>query len=248
MLKIVCVKIGQAYTHRDVNRLLRICKKYISIPFQFFCYTEDGTDLDKDVTVIPFVDNDIDVIVHNKLFLFSDYVEDALGDGDRVFFDLDMVFCDNIDHVVTHNNTHLTLIKAAWRTPVHKGFPQYQHDLNSSCMTWRRGHETKYIWEDYCDRMDLYQLMFHMGMDPYLYYVFYTNQLSTIKISTFPMGMFRSHLWGFDYKQNTPVEGSVNGRYEYDKVAEQALAHPIIVMNGPTTQEDHDKYDAIYSV
>jgi hypothetical protein len=87
-----------------------------------------------------------------------------------------------------------------------------------------------------------------MGMDPFLYYVFYSDKSSPIKISTFPLGIFRSHLWGFDYKKNTPIPGSVNGLYEYDKVAELALAHPIVVMNGATTQEDHDRYDVIYSV
>lgn len=244
MLNIICVKIGEKYDSSDVNRLLYICKKYCSIPFNFFCYTDNPLNLNSDIKVIDFVDNQISIIVHNKLFLFSDYIEDQIGEGPRLFFDIDIVFRSSIDKIARVCNEKLTVIKAVWRIPVHKNFPKLEHDLNSSCMSWIRSDQTKAIWEHYNSNKQQFCETYKNGMDPYLYYEFIEKGIT---INTFPLGLFRSHLFGLDVRLNDKRENSVNGVYRESKVAHLATSFPVIIMNGPTTAKQFKYYDNLYS-
>jgi len=114
-----------------------MCKKNITQPFGFFCYTDNSLEIIPEVQIIPFVDHNLEIIVHNKLFLFSQYVDQYLTNGDRVFFDLDIVIKSNIDDIVTNNQGDLTLIHSVWRKEYRRGFPIWHHMFNSSCMTWR---------------------------------------------------------------------------------------------------------------
>lgn len=247
MINVLCVKLGDAYDSKAVNRLLKITKKYLSVPFRFFCYTENSEGFDSEIITIPFQDNGIKIVVHNKLALFSNYVEDFVGDGDRLYFDLDMVFCSNLDSISRYCTDHLTLIDSAWRIPVHLGHPMYQHNLNSSCMTWKRSIHTYAIWNHYIENKQRIEQTFHMGMDPFLYYEFLINKNSPAPVSTFPHGLFMSHLWGVDVNINRKVEGSRNGKYASEDVLLYRKNFPVILLNGPTTERDQNDYDSIYS-
>ena len=53
MNHIVCVKWGHKYVPEYVNVLKRMCKRHITVPYQFHCFTENPKGLDPDINVIP---------------------------------------------------------------------------------------------------------------------------------------------------------------------------------------------------
>jgi hypothetical protein len=114
-LVIICVKLGNKYPSVMANNLYRMCVKNISQPFDFFCYTDDSSEILPEINVIPYIDHNLDIIVYNKLFLFSEWMDLHLPQGPRVFFDLDLVIKHNIDDIVLDNKGHLSVIHAAWR-------------------------------------------------------------------------------------------------------------------------------------
>ena len=220
-----------------------MCKKNITQPFEFFCYTDDPSNIEEQVNIIPFVDHNLDIIVHNKLFLFSEYVDRHIGKGDRVFFDLDIVIKSNIDHIVTYNKGEITLIKAVWRIENPRGFPLWHHLYNSSCMTWRSPENQK-VWEHYEKNKEFFLLKYHGGMDSFLSYE--QKQIKT-KIHNFPNTeeCFYSHIYGRIFHE------SELALEVYQKTAflcwpERFEKIPIVLLNGFTTKKDYETYRKYY--
>lgn len=91
-VNIICVKYGTKYTSDRVNRLLKMVKRNCSLPFSFYCMTENSIGLDSRVKVI---DLDISLDLESywwKMCLFNlDFKEPTL------FFDLDIVIQNNFD-------------------------------------------------------------------------------------------------------------------------------------------------------
>ena len=89
MVNIICVKWGTKYSADWVNRLLYMCSINISIPFNFYCYTDESSGLNKKVKIIPITTEDYYEGYWNKLCMFQ---EDFIDSGDiNLFFDLDIV-------------------------------------------------------------------------------------------------------------------------------------------------------------
>jgi hypothetical protein len=61
-LSILSVKIGPKYGSDMVNNLYMMCRKNISTPFKFFCYTDDRAGLLPEINVIDFVEYDFEVV------------------------------------------------------------------------------------------------------------------------------------------------------------------------------------------
>lgn len=240
MVNILCVKIGTKYDEVYVNNLFKACQRNISFPFQLYCYTDDPRGIDPNINIIPFIDNGIDIIVHNKLFLFSDYVSDFLQFDDCVFFDLDLIIKHNIDNIVTVRNNDVTVIHTQWRDSKHykeaKGFPDFFHTYNSSCMTWKKGIP-KYIWSHYDNNAELFQTQYYMGMDAFLFYEFGKQG----NIGTFPLGLFHTFMFRFDVRLRITEQNKTYEQYEELEQFNSDLTSkfPILLLNGPTTYDDY---------
>ena len=191
-MNIICVKIGTKYSAEYVNNLYVMCKKNITQEFNFFCYTEDAKNLRAEVTVIPFIDNNLTTIVHNKLFLFSRHIANILGaDTQCVFFDLDVLIKHNIDSIVATQQAALTILEAQWKS---KDWPQpiktdyANHNHNSSMMMWIP-QNNYHIWDNFNAQLSKFVLKYKGTMDAYLVHECNTNnQLAS--------GMCRSFLYG----------------------------------------------------
>lgn len=235
-MNVVCVKIGTKYGSELANRLYGMCKKNITHPFTFFCYTDDARDLHPDIKVIPYVEQHLDVIVFNKLYLFSKEMSAVFGDQQTVFFDLDIVIKYNIDHIVSiPAGSDLHVIKTVWRSirKPHMFHPYYMHNINSSCMIWRPGNTT-HIWEHFISDADRFMTVYHWGMDSYM---FYEHNIR----GTLPTDQFYSHYYGVDEKYMMEVINDQNV-VEMRKLKHITDPIPIVLMNGPTTDRDYDQY------
>lgn len=169
-----------------------MCKKNITQKINFFCYTEDAKNLRAEVTVIPYVDNNLATIVHNKLFLFSRHIANILGaDTQCVFFDLDVLIKHNIDSIVTKQQAALTVLEAQWKSkdwplPIKTDYANHNH--NSSMMMWIP-QNNYHVWDNFNAQLSKFVLKYKGTMDAYLVHECDTNnQLAS--------GMCLSFLYG----------------------------------------------------
>lgn len=245
-MNIICVKIGTKYSSEYVNNLFTMCKKNITKPFKFYCYTDDPVDVNPDINIIPFVDNHLDRIVFNKLFLFSEYVDSFLDGEKRVFFDLDIIIRENIDHIVETHNRDLTIIHAKWRDYSRQYFPFFEHPYNSSCLIWMPTAASRRVWEYFSKDPEAFMTKHHGGMDFFLYYE-YKNM--RIAIEYFPPMMFYSLKAGVDIEMNAaydPYNPKFKG-YSPTRMEHITKKIPVVLLNGNTTEADYRSFSQYYS-
>ena len=220
-----------------------MCKTHITLPFNFFCYTDDPKGIDGNVGVIDFVDHDFDIIVYNKLFMFSEHFDKQLPPGQRVFFDLDLIIKMNIDHVVTYQKGDLTLIDAQWREKHPHGYPSFHHPFNSSCMTWSSPN-TRSIWNHVSEDPEKFMAKYYWGMDSFM---FYEKDNINVDIQYFPHRQFYSFMYGVDFEENH-IHDPIHNGYRPSKFVDIVKKIPVVLFNGPTKPEDYLKmFDEFYA-
>lgn len=140
MINIVCLKWGTKYGPEYVNRLYLGIKRNSTVPFKFWCFTEDATGINKDVTIVglPFA-NKLDSW-WNKLNLFSRDTPFAIGD--RIFYvDLDTLITGNIDELLSVRSPKLVVLR-----DFYYGRAKTATLVGSGLMTWRHGKYC-HVWE-----------------------------------------------------------------------------------------------------
>ena len=182
---ICCVKWGDKFNHKHVNRLYKmVCKNYHD-DFTFVCHTENSIGIDPNIKIVPLN------LSHNlenwwwKLTLFKDAAEPS------IFLDLDVVIQNDITHFKNYcQEEMICLVKAYWK-PYELNLKPYQFDmdLNSSIMIWSGNcHD---VWDKFEQDQEYYMLKYN-GIDSYLYY----DQPD--KLLWIPKGEVYSRLYGID--------------------------------------------------
>jgi hypothetical protein len=220
-----------------------MCRKNLKQPFKFFCYTEDPTDIRPEVNIIPFVDHGLEIIVHNKLFLFSEYVDSFLTDDNRMYLDLDLIIKHPIDHIADNNVGELTTIRSSWREERERGTLLCYHMINSSCMTWKRGYTTK-IWEHFIRDPEHYTLKYFFGMDSFLSY---EADAMGINLHVFPERIFMSWIHGgidFHEQRYFSEKYHVNFHRKCPEVLDKVC---IILLNGTDTHKHYEGFEKYYT-
>lgn len=93
-VSILCVKTGSKYTEKDVKILYKMVKRNCTLPFIFYCLTDNACDLPDGVVGIK-VDQDLDLETYWwKICLF-----DLQWNENVLYLDLDIVIQNNIDYI-----------------------------------------------------------------------------------------------------------------------------------------------------
>jgi hypothetical protein len=213
---ISCVKWGDKFSSDHVNRLYDMCRGNYSNRFQFICHTDDPTGL---YPVIKVRELDQSHDLENwwwKLTLFDDHSWPTGKYGKHLFFDLDVVIQDNIDHLEQYtSHKKLTMIEAFWKDYVLKDLDM---NYNSSIMAWEG--DCSYLWRKFNKDPEYYKLKYN-GIDGFLYYECFSE------LKTFPRGIAYSRLFGIDESNNfKPINGNVPSRYFFDE------SYPVCIFNG----------------
>lgn len=192
MINVITVKFGPLYGPEYVNRVYKMVCRNLTIPFKFYCYTDDSTGLDDDI--IPIVETKWDLQgVWNKLALF----QPGLFEGKCLYFDLDIAIQNNIDCLAEYPvEKDLTWIRCWWKEKknidafqVINGHNHRNVKANSSVMLWHP-ENVVHIWEDFIDDSDFYMCSL-LGIDRFLMEKEYET-------SAFPKGWIYSRLAGID--------------------------------------------------
>ena len=196
MINIYTVKWGFKYGPEYVNRILQMCREYITQEFKFYCITEHPGDLDPEVIVIPIPENNYYEKWWNKLYLFDKNV--VRQKGEKLFLDLDIGIQHNIDCIVEYDpEDTLTFIRTRWHNMKQmkedtKEIPFRYTDLNSSVLRWNDKLDvnkiTKFVG-DYPGQMFFY----YRGLDN----LFGHQRERLLKIGHFPDSWAYSYNYGY---------------------------------------------------
>ena len=131
MNHVVCVKWGNKYIAKYVNVLYSMCKRNITVPFEFHCITDDVNGLDPNIKTIMLPKHPWIKTWWSKLWMFSN--EFPLK-GTILYFDLDIIIFNNVDNLLTHNPGKFHIIRDFNRCRI----KDWKHS-NSSVMRWEAG-------------------------------------------------------------------------------------------------------------
>ena len=184
---VVCVKWGNKFTPEHVNRLYRMAKKKISLPFNFYCYTENSEGLNQEIKIVP-LDESLDLKVWWwKLTLFK---KNDRPNGINLYLDLDVVIQNDIDEIFkSATKNKLTLIETIGlgididfeeEAMVNHYDPRTSPFYNSSIMVWYN-NENAYFYEKFISNSESY-IKIYSGIDRFFSYEFnqsFFNELFT---------------------------------------------------------------------
>lgn len=93
-LNVVTVKVDEGdgkYTAADVNRMYRMVKGNCSLPFTFYCVTNDSREIDYEIECIPLPDHGLKKWWHKMTIFNIDFPERP-----TIYFDLDVVIQNDV--------------------------------------------------------------------------------------------------------------------------------------------------------
>ncbi len=107
-VNVLCMKWGTKYDESYVNKLYRMVKRHLTLPFRFVCLTDNPKGIEEGIEIFPipdiktfsierknFFSKPIRDGAWKKLLTFSSPLYDLTGTA--LFLDLDLVIVDNID-------------------------------------------------------------------------------------------------------------------------------------------------------
>lgn len=206
---VLCVKWGDKFQSEHVNRLYKMAKKNISLPFNFYCWTEDSTGIDKEIKIVS-LDKNLDLKKWWwKLTLFK---KNELK-GINLFLDLDVVIQNNIDHLFKYaTKNKLTLIDRTIHPLLEKTYESKLSDhnkmtttnWNSSIMIWN-ANENEDLYKKFIKNINFYT-KFYAGIDRFFTYEISNSKFVGIKSKEYYMRTFSD-----DYNDNVE-KIKINGK------------------------------------
>ena len=165
-LAVVCVKWGSKYDAGYVNKLARAVKRHLSLPHEFFCFTEnakgvglgtggdgeggggggEGGDNDDYVRTRPLPDNGWGTWWAKPAVLFGPGLAAALGGGGApagrrvLYIDLDTVIVGSLDGIAAYPGPFALLSTTGF---ANEGF---DGGYNSSVVAFAAGWGTARVW------------------------------------------------------------------------------------------------------
>lgn len=138
MLNVVCLKHGTKYGPDYVNKLYNMIQRHLTVPHRFVCFTENRTGINDQIEIINLPNLPIQGWWY-KPYIFK---QGHFPEGDTVlYFDLDMVIVNNINHFVEFMSPQFVGLQDVGRV-----FRPGYNKLGSAVMRWpaNRYHD---IWD-----------------------------------------------------------------------------------------------------
>ena len=104
---VVCLKHGSKYSSEYVNKLYSMCKRHLTIPFEFVCFTDDLRGIDANIKTITLKEIGVSGWWYKPMFFDKNFPLD----GTLLYMDLDIVINANIDKLFTYQPDKFCIIR-----------------------------------------------------------------------------------------------------------------------------------------
>lgn len=148
MYNILCVKQGTKYSSEYVNKLYSMVQRHTTLPYKFYCFTDDTSDLHPDINVIPLPDEKLSKGWWYKLYMFNKHFD---PDTINFYLDLDVVIIDNIDCLLEYEMPGLV-----GPLDYNRSRDSTTKHLNSSIMRWSQSDFTD-LWDKFISNKSINQ-------------------------------------------------------------------------------------------
>ena len=189
-MNIIFVKWGTKYSSEDVNTLY---KSLVREDFDYYCYTDDPSDIDPNINIIPIPKKPALKVWWNKLYMFN---KDFPLTGKTIFFDLD-VYIRSDPWVILEsiNWQKLTLVDCSYKTHVVDSRKHhFDVKINSSVAAWNadagRIHS---IWDKFYTSQKDYYLRKYAGIDRFIVH-------EEFHYDVFPSDLIQSYKYSYNWK------------------------------------------------
>ena len=226
MYNIICLKHGTKYGPEYVNKLKYMIKRHTTVPFNFFCFTEQTQGLDNDVTVIS-LPNDI----RFSGWWWKPYVfkEGLFPSGTVNFFiDLDMVIVNNIDKLLTYMPNEFVGLQDLGRV-----FGQNLNKLGSAILKWNANTHTD-IWNTLDKTPSIAQRF--RGDQDYLWH--YQKD----KIKFYPETWIRSYKWEIRSRSELV---RINGKLNFKEIKNPPINPETSILAFHGSPDPHEVLDPV---
>jgi hypothetical protein len=226
MLNVVCLKHGKKYSSDYVNRLHNMVSRHLTLPFNFFCFTEESKGLNLNIQIKPLPDNNKISGWWWKPYIFK---EGHFANGDtNLFFDLDMVIVGNIDKLATYKPNEFVGLEDVGRV-----FRKHPQKLGSAVLKWPANQYSD-IWN--LIEQDNRIVSRFRGDQDWIWSLHKNN------ISFFPEDWIRSYKWEVRSKTELIHNGS---RYVFKEIKNPILNPETSVLAFHGTPNPGDVMDPI---
>ena len=181
-MNVIFVKWGTKYSSEDVNALYNNLIEYDST-YSYHCYTDDPTNLNKNINVIDIPAYPTLKKWWNKLRMFA---QEFPLEGKCMFFDIDTVVKNDPFKILDQVDFNkLTILNCHWKSdPIYDRTTNYDVRIASGVITWTAGNHTE-MWESFFANKD-YFLRKYKGIDRYIVHENYSYE-------TFPNTYIQSY-------------------------------------------------------
>lgn len=100
-INVVCVKNGTLYNYDYVNKLYSMVKRNLTIEFNFYCITDNSSNIRKEVNCIPCSVS----WLKEQWYKESMFVPGTIPERMTLYLDLDIVIVNNIDCLIPKDET-----------------------------------------------------------------------------------------------------------------------------------------------
>ena len=191
VVKFITLKWGTKYSAQYVNKLYHSIEQTYSDKFEFHCFTDDYTDINKNCQVksIETLPN-----YNNKLFTFSkiDLFAGLPFEGPYVLLDLDLLILKDLKpYFDEYKFKEPRIGYCYWTNPERIYESHHKGDcyVNSSFVTWD-GDQLKHIYDTYISNKKIVDYKFKT-FDKFLFYF--------CDMKYHPKGVMYSYNFGSDY-------------------------------------------------
>ena len=215
MNHVVCVKWGNKYISKYANVLYSMCKRNISVDYEFHCITDDPKGLDPHIKTIELPNDPAIKTWWSKLWMFGGHLPLK---GNILYFDLDVIIFNNINELFVHNPGKFNIIRDFNRCRV-KDWKM----SNSSVMRWEAG-TMNYLWDEFKANSSKIMSYNHGDQD-------WITKRANEDINWFPDEWIRSYKWEMIGLKDTKLLNK-DGKKIFRKPADVRPENKVAVFHG----------------
>ena len=200
-MNVIFVKWGTKSSSEDVNTLYNNLIEYDST-YSYHCYTDDPTNLNKNINVIDIPAYPTLKKWWNKLRMFA---QEFPLEGKCMFFDIDVIIKNDPFKILKEVDFNkLTIINCHWKNdPIYDRLTNYDVKINSSVIIWTAGDHAQ-MWDKFMTNKDYY-LRKYAGIDRFIVHENYSYE-------TFP----NTYIQSYKYQKEIDYEPTIITYEEVD--------------------------------